>query len=70
MAFFTQNDTYNHILNFGTPYAEHPVYTYYKLIILYANNCWSLPAESLWSHTKDTQWLIPMLLVRDTPRSP
>jgi len=21
MAFFTQNDTYNHIPNFGTPYA-------------------------------------------------
>lgn len=24
-AFFTQNDTCNNILQFGTPYAEHPV---------------------------------------------
>jgi len=69
LTFFTQNDTYNHIPNFGTPYAEYPVYTRYKLIILYANNCWSLPVKSLWSHTKDTQRLILMLLARDTVRS-
>jgi len=24
-AFFTQNDTCNNIVQFGTPYAEHPV---------------------------------------------
>lgn len=69
-GFYTQNDANNHILNFDTIYAEHPVYTCYNLIISYANNCWLLPVESLWSHTKNTQSLIPMLLVRDTVRSP